>query len=541
MSGRRRLMAGLVLCALTLVVAALNFGRGAFDSGLGSYDDEPSHVVTSLMFRDFFAQGLSGSPREFAEDYYVHYPKVALGQWPPVYYVLQGLWLLALGDSAAAAVLLSCLLTALTAFVLHGYLRDDLELPARVALAFALGFCLLPLVQEFSALVMTEMPLALLCLLATRAFGRYLASERARDVLGFAAWSTLAILTKGSGLALGLLPPIAIVLSGRHRIWRRPSLWAAALLVALACGPWFVFTLPIAVSTWAGGTEPSLAFAARAIPFYLGAVLTLGGLAVALAAVTGLCVRPPSGPRRARWASIAALAASLAALHCCVPSSIEERHLVLLAPAWMALAAWGVHAVATRSAGRWRTILPLCVPLLMLIERFELPVRDNQGYRQAAAELVADPELAGSVFLVASDAIGEGLFVAGVALNEERPGHVVLRASKVLGHSSWTGSDYRPAFTSSQAMLEYLQEVPVGVIVFDRACDPAYWFEHHDRLQDLVEERPDVWELVGVRDVVRDGVVSEGALRLYRQVGHETRPRRPIELESVLGRELPSF
>ena len=74
-----------------------------------------------------------------------------------------------------------------------------------------------------------------------------------------------------------------------------------------------------------------------------------------------------------------------------------------------------------------------------LVERFEVPVRDNQGYRQAAAEILSTPAFGDSVLLIASDPIGEGLFVAGVALADERPERTVLRGSKVLGRTPGRG------------------------------------------------------------------------------------------------------
>ena len=71
-----------------VLVAAGNWLRGAHESGLGPFDDEPSHVVTGLLVADFVVADDLSDPMAFAKTYYLHYPKVALDQWPPVFYCL---------------------------------------------------------------------------------------------------------------------------------------------------------------------------------------------------------------------------------------------------------------------------------------------------------------------------------------------------------------------------------------------------------------------------------------------------------------------
>ena len=52
---------------------------------------------------------------EFAENYYVHYPEVALGHWPPTFYVVQALWTLPFFASRGSVILLMSVLTAILA------------------------------------------------------------------------------------------------------------------------------------------------------------------------------------------------------------------------------------------------------------------------------------------------------------------------------------------------------------------------------------------------------------------------------------------
>jgi hypothetical protein len=72
-----------VLLGFVVTLQALG---GAYASGFGGYPDEPAHLVTSLMVRDFTAGLDFRHAWQFAQQYYLHYPKVAIGVWPPVFY-----------------------------------------------------------------------------------------------------------------------------------------------------------------------------------------------------------------------------------------------------------------------------------------------------------------------------------------------------------------------------------------------------------------------------------------------------------------------
>src|SRR5512137_1938426 len=106
----------LALAAVLFAVAvAFQWVGGAYQSEFGSHPDEAAHYVTGLVMRDYLAAGLPGNPLTYAKQYYQHYPKVALGHWPPVFYVLQSVWTLLFTPSPASVLLLMALLTALAA------------------------------------------------------------------------------------------------------------------------------------------------------------------------------------------------------------------------------------------------------------------------------------------------------------------------------------------------------------------------------------------------------------------------------------------
>src|SRR5213594_4433742 len=135
-------------------VVFLQARAGAFGSEFGAHPDESAHYVTGLMVRQYIASGPWGSPMRFAEDYYLHYPKVALGQWPPLFYAVQAGWTLTFSPSRHSVMLLMAALTtclATTLFVSARYYCGALP-----ALALALALVASPLVQKASGMVMAE-------------------------------------------------------------------------------------------------------------------------------------------------------------------------------------------------------------------------------------------------------------------------------------------------------------------------------------------------------------------------------------------------
>ena len=68
-----------------------------------------------------------------------------------------------------------------------------------------LWFVLLPLVQEYGSMVMTEVPLALFCLAAALQFGRFLDTGRARHSFGFARFAGFDSDASGRAAAVAAL------------------------------------------------------------------------------------------------------------------------------------------------------------------------------------------------------------------------------------------------------------------------------------------------------------------------------------------------
>jgi len=153
-----------------VVTSALQFTSGSYESELGGDPDEPSHFVTGLMVGDYISALAPDSPMRFASNYYLHYPKVGLGHWPPLFYLVQAGWLLLFPASQVSVMALMAVLTAGLATMVCQAVRKELSTMEGVAVGVLL-VCT-PLVQLHSRMVMAEILETALVFWATLAFKR---------------------------------------------------------------------------------------------------------------------------------------------------------------------------------------------------------------------------------------------------------------------------------------------------------------------------------------------------------------------------------
>jgi hypothetical protein len=162
---------------------------------------------------------------------------------------------------------------------------------------------------------------------------------------------------------------------------------------------------------------------------------------------------------------------------------------------------------------RWRLAAAAIAVVAFAATGFSVPANGWSGFGAVAERLLASGDIP-SVFLVVSDARGEGMFIAEVARRELRPRRVILRSSKVLYRSGWNGENYRPRHRSASELLAFLDQ-GVQVVVLDHSSDEIA-LEHHRLLVQTIRADPGRFESLGRWPVQRSGRVFEAALEAYR-------------------------
>jgi 4-amino-4-deoxy-L-arabinose transferase-like glycosyltransferase len=477
--GLSLLRVGAVFLALLAGALVFQWLGGAFSGDFSQNSDEAAHYVTGLMVHDYLRAFPWPAPMPFARAFYDEYPKVALGHWPPFFYVVEAGWMLVFSPSRASMVTFIAAIDAGLALTLFLCLRH--RTGNLIAAAAAAGLECLPLLQVFEHRVMPELLSALLLLCAALCFARFLRTERVGDSLGFGVVAALAIMTKPNGLALALLPPFAIIAANRLALAKRFSFWAPGLVVAVVCGPWYVAALPLMENGAPSFTSIGSA-ASHFGPHYGTALLAITGWALnPLAALGFLDAIVLPWPRRRVGADAAALAGLLASVlvfHIFIVPLGELRHMLPAAVAVVAFAAIGMRrcvAVLEASGVPGRAAFGMVISLTAIafaLVTFAVPQEANSGAADVAETILAHPEWRHDVVLVSSQGNGESAIIAEIAMREGRPGHRVLRASKVLSTSGWDGSGYRLLFSTSEAAMAYLDTIPVGIIVIDTIPRP---------------------------------------------------------------------
>lgn len=456
-----------------MLAAALQWRAGVFAVEFGGHPDEAAHYVTGVMLRDYIAGGHFASPRAYVEQFYAHYPKIGLFMWPPFFHGTEAIWDLIFNPSKPSALLLEALLTALLATSIYWLVRRQYSVP----MAFAAGalFVLLPLVQISTQTVMADGLVALLVFWATIAMIRYLESERTRYAVLFGVFAALALATKPNGVALVLLPPIAIVITGRYYLLKRPGLYYAAA-IALAFGiPWDALSYKLMAPTM--GPPPVLSPLQRLQPvvFYGRILIADFGWALLPFCVIGIILflaRLRRG-ERTDFTSAGALALLLSVwiFHSGV-SIREARYMVSAMPAMILFSVagfdWVVRRVPTASVSvpaRAAVLGAIVVMLVIAQQSFDVPRKPYWGLDQAAQFLLANKDYKGAGFLIVGDAKQEGAFVSEVVMHDDRPDHFVLRSSKVLVDSTWFGTNYKYLYPTAEGLRDFLDHAPISAVV----------------------------------------------------------------------------
>ena len=516
-----------VLLGFVVILQVLG---GAYTSGFGGNSDEPAHLVTSLMVRDFIAGLDFRHPLQFAQQYYYHYPQVAIGHWPPLFYAAVGIWFLIFGASRVTAIVFIAIVAATTASVI--YLTGKRLIGRWAGVLAAVLFVASPLVQESSARVMTEHLVTLAMLVSTLCFARFARTGQMGDGLIFGIVSAAAILTHGSGWALGLVPGLTLALTNRWYLVRRWGLWLAPVPVLITCAPWYVFTLSMQEGSWVGNIA---SFWVQAAPGFGWSVYLGVGLPVLIFALIGLwktIIRvKPRTEAAPEWAALASLAIATFILHSVVPAGIDDRYMVTLVPSIALFSAAGTDHIAHLLAARLpisvvRVGLALTLVAAFCAESVALPLQlRNAGYEILVGDVEARVSHVPQVWLISSGSIGEGCLVAAVALREVRPSSYVVRGKTVFAGGTWLWNNAQDRFDTPAKMTGLLDDIPVTIIVIDDRIPPNQQRPYQDRLRQLVTNESQQWEPIGSYPQTQGGILLPNSLHVYS--------RRPIASLSI--------
>jgi hypothetical protein len=484
-----------VAYVLTVAIGAVAMIRAqAYTAGF-SGADEPSHFLNGYFISSYLKDHFGSNPLAFATDFYVHYPKISIGHWPPAYYGLLGVNFLLAPPTYTSAFLWNLLIAALPAIGVAAALGN---LHGRAAaLAGAVLYALTPLVLEGQAMFMVDQPLAACLIAATGLWIAYANKPSWWGALGFALVSALAVLVKGNGWVALFIPIYQVALTGNWRRLASVKLFVAAALGALLVVPWYLVTASIAADGF--NYQAGLPYAAKAlranVVFFADNISWVGVALALYAAVAEFRARAASPVRWSIVSGVLSLVLATLTLQSLVPVDIVDRYMAPALPAMVVLAVLGALRLLARIAGprgaSWRLLGGAAAGAVMawagvvhLIER--IPKADVGA--MAIAQQLA-PSRQASVTVVDGTSADEGTFIAAMAVNDPQLQSYVVRASKLLADSNFMGSTYTLKFRDPGAVVPELRRLGVQHVVLIRSSmQPA--FPHSEQLRTALA-RPD--------------------------------------------------
>ena len=456
MGGLTKWIAWLLLAAALVLQAYIGIEQLQGDL-VGT--DPPAHFVSGVLFYDYVRGKAPASPFAFAQCFYVHYPKVALGQWPPVFYLFECAWFLLFGGTIASARCLCAALAAGLAATVGWHCGLTWRRVGGICSAAIL--LVVPPVQTLAWTVMSDLLLALFVYMALWRFAEWFARGAARDIWWCVLWSSLAILTKGTAFLLPAVFVAAPMFSGRTDKYRTPAFWASVLLPLLISAPYFAYMevlnlgYPINLPWQIHNLKLTFSSPSRLIPI-------LGTITVVGCTVSRLRRLQISTRKGSLCLSMALWVAAQAGFLLVLPHFTDEwqRFLVPAMPPAISLV---VGILSTLKRG---DVLQITTTAIIFTASLSTPNPVVLGYTPVIDSIPHRAE--GPVVWMQSDADGEGAVIARRLESDSTRSTIIVRGAKMLSDSTWSGYDYRMRYQDPAQVRTLLDEIQPDYIVFDR-------------------------------------------------------------------------
>jgi len=498
---------------------AIQYFSGAWSADFTTYSDEPAHFVGAVMVHDWLLSGQWLSPLEFARHYYHHYPYFAVGYWPPLFSLAAGAWMVLAGVGRLQALLLPAACAAGTGWLIFILVRSRAGIWAGIC-AGAL-YLSLPDVRVWMCAVMVDHMTAFFCLATGACVIRYLKDPRFSNGMWCALCCGCAILSKYSAAYLVGLPFASAVLLRRFALFRKASLLAQALVVALAVGPWALWTRKLAF--YGLPSEPA-GLTAKRVASYVLATFEVFPPVVMVLVISGLLL---AMLRPAIWredlAVLTLLCAGQLGFLVLSPVDAEYRKLLLPAGVVLVIAFIGWWELLARFSPGWQRTGLLFGAILtaaLAVSQFRhLPQMPPNQIRQVVALVERGPARSRQHIVVPPTALEGPVIAEFVIQSQHRPDAYLLRPSKLLAHSDWFGLHDSPVFATSAEMMEYFRQNPVDLIMWSER--PGIPLGMHARvMKAMLQDYPLAWHQISPA-----GLDKSWAIYQYNTSASQVLPR----------------
>ena len=468
----RLAIVGATLAASVLLLFLTSPTAGDFANA-----DAPRHALNGAFVLDFLKQLPLRHPVAWAFDYYMRWPSLSIGFYPPLFYGVEAAVYAAFGVSHAAAQATVAMFTLLLAASAYAFARMLLPTLTAVGVAILLLGC--PEISFWARQVMLDIPMLACVAAGAVIWSRYLRDGTSRQLALATACFVAAIYVKFTACFL-LVPVVASLIAARgfKAVTSRP-----VVITALTAG---LLVLPAVVLTWQFGRMNLENVAApvgapvsslwRWTEYAALLPSQLGWLPLILA-LPGAVILWRDAPRP--WAIFVLSWIAFGYVFFSAISIHDSRHDQAILLPIIICAAVALQRVAHVAAGP--AMLALGASAMVMNVFYTEPYRVS-GYAEVA-DYVADHAPRGSVVLF--DGYRDGNFVFDLRARGDRGDLAVLRANKLLVHYAvtrdWgvTESGY-----NRDGLKKLLSDSGVAMVV----ARPGFWSDLHEMalLEDIL-------------------------------------------------------
>ncbi len=429
------------------------------------WQDAPRHALNGAFVLDFVRAHPWRDPLGWAAEYYIRYPALTIGFYPPLFYAWEAVLFALFGVSHFVAQL--AVSPFLFALGLGGYRLARLLLPRPAALGVGLLLLGAPGIALWGRQVMLDIPAHAALLWTVVCFASYVRHGRPRSLYGGIALFVASLYLKLNAAFIAVPIALTLLVARGWRVLLDRHLWIASALGAVACVPIVLLTLRFGavnvenVSGHVGLPITSLAawlFYIKALPEQIGWVPLLLGVA----GVVWVIVRPPPLSRPmlvlfSAWLLFGYVAFSAIKVR-------EARHdLMILFPLLLCAG----YAVWNWVPKRWAEMAILGLGVVVFGSTVLAgPPPSVRGYQQVVDDVAARAR-PGAVIVYSG--YRDGNFVFGMRTHPERSDLRILRTDKLFLRLAVTRNwGVRELGIDEAGLLDALRHNGVSLVVAQR-------------------------------------------------------------------------
>jgi hypothetical protein len=460
---------------------------GSLSAGFNE-PDEASHFLNSVFVRDYLHDALGANPMTFASNYYMHYPKLAIGHWPPAYYLFFGLAFLVLPSTPKVALILNILVSTLPVIGLAALTH---RLAGAVAAILAsVWYISMPVVIWSMQFFLLDQAVTAAIIAAAAAWVGFSLKPTLQRALVVAALASTAVMIKGNGWLVALFPIFHIGVTGRWKLLADKYTYVALVAALLLVVPWYALTAGISADGF--NFRPGVAYAWLALETNARVLLdNVGAFGLAFALLGAWFGWTARRSDQVRWETVAACIALIFAtllFQALLPAALEDRYMAPALPPLVILATLGIWASYDKARIAGRTLLPLSFagaavfaasyPSLLFL--LHPGAKGNLRLDSAAEQIVKDGGPA--IWIIDGSTSAEGALAAEVAIRDPARQIYVVRSSQLLAASDFMGFRYQLKFHDLPDVLREVQSLGAEGLISVEASDRSD-FQHSAQLR----------------------------------------------------------